>query len=338
MPRLRHADCSGPGIRRVRRGRGFSYVDDTTGEPVTDCVTRERIDELAIPPAWEGVWICPDPRGHLQATGLDDAGRKQYLYHDKWREHRDRRKFDAMLEFAVELPRARRRLKRDLKRRGLVRERVLACSVRLLDLGFFRIGSEQYAEENETFGLATLRKRHVSFERGVIVFDYTGKNAQTRVQTIDDPAIRPTVLALKRRSGGGQELLAYRGPGGWRDLRSDEINDYLKEVIGGEVSAKDFRTWNATVLAAVSVAMRAGDVETKTARKRVAMEATKSVAAYLGNTPAVCRASYIDPRIFDRLDSGETIRPRLDELGGKFDPAKPSDRERVEAAVLELLD
>jgi DNA topoisomerase IB len=336
MARLRRVDCASPGIRRVRRGRGFSYVDDP-GERISDPETLERIRELAIPPAWRDVWICADAHGHIQATGYDDAGRKQYLYHSRWREHRDREKFASVIELAGELPRVRRRLSRDLKRRGLVRERVLACAVRLLDLGFFRIGSEQYAEENETYGLATLRKRHVSFQRGLIVFDYTAKGSQRRVQTIDEPAIVPVVRALKQRRGGGLELLAYRDGAGWRDVRSDEINAYLKQVTGGEFTAKDFRTWNATVLAAVALAMHADDATSKTARKRIASEATKAVAAYLGNTPAVCRASYIDPCVFDRFDSGETVRARLDELGGSFDPKRPSHRERVEAAVLELI-
>jgi DNA topoisomerase I len=336
MPRLRRADCSGPGIRRVRRGRGFSYADEG-GRAVTDAETLARIDELVIPPAWRDVWICPHPNGHIQATGYDYAGRKQYLYHERWREHRDREKFAAVQDLAAELPRVRRRLRRDLRRRGLVRERVLACAVRLLDLGFFRIGSEQYAEENETYGLATIRRRHVSFQRGLIVFDYKAKNAQRRVQPIDDPELVPTIRALKRRRAGGNELLAYRNGTEWRDVRSEQINEYVKEVTGGDFTAKDFRTWNATVLAAVSVAIRADGANSKTARKRIASEATKAVAAYLGNTPAVCRASYIDPRVFDRFDSGETVRPRLDELGGKFDPTRPSHREKVEAAVLELL-
>jgi DNA topoisomerase I len=336
MPRLKRADCSGPGIRRIRRGRGFSYVDEH-GERIADEETLARIEELVIPPAWRDVWICPYGNGHIQATGYDDAGRKQYLYHQRWREHRDREKFETVLELAADLPRLRRRVKRDLRRRGLVRERVLACSVRLLDLGFFRIGGEEYAEENETYGLATIRKRHVSFERGLIVFDYEAKNSQRRIQTIDDPEILPTVRALKRRRGGGHDLLAYRENGGWRDVRSEQINDYVKQVAGGEFTAKDFRTWNATVLAAVSVAMRADEATSATARKRIGSEATKAVAAYLGNTPAVCRASYIDPRVFDRLDSGESVRPRLDELGGKFDPTRPTHREKVEAAVLDLL-
>ena len=337
MPRLKRADSSGPGIRRVRRGRGFSYLDDLSDERIDDPETLERIGALVIPPAWEDVWICPDSNGHIQATGFDEAGRKQYRYHDRWRAHRDRQKFDGVLELAAELPRVRRRLKRDLKRRGLDRERVLACSIRLLDLGFFRIGSEQYAEENETYGLATIRKRHVSFQRGLIVFEYEGKNAKDRIQTIDDAEILPIVRALKRRKGGGHELLAYRENGGWRDVRSDQINEYLKEVAGEEYTAKDFRTWNATVLAAVSLALGEHEATSKTARKRAATAATKAVSEYLGNTPAVCRASYIDPRVFDRFDAGETIRPRLEELGGKFDPTKPTHRERVEAAVLEML-
>jgi DNA topoisomerase I len=337
MARLKRVDCADPGIRRVRRGRGFSYEDEATGERVDDPDTLARIGELVIPPAWKDVWICPQPNGHIQATGFDDAGRKQYRYHDRWRLHRDREKFDKVLELAEELPRVRRRLKRDLKRRGLVRERVLACSVRLLDLGFFRIGSEQYAEENETYGLATLRKRHVSFERGLIVFEYEAKGSQPRIQTIDDAEIVPIIRTLKRRKGGGHELLAYREDGGWRDVRSDQINEYLKEVAGSEFTAKDFRTWNATVLAAAALAMLEEDATSKTARKRIATKAVKNVSEYLGNTPSVCRSSYIDPRVFDRFDSGESIRPRLDELGGTFDPKKPTHRLKVERAVLELI-
>jgi DNA topoisomerase-1 len=336
MPRLRRSDCSGPGLRRVRRGRGFSYLDPE-GERVTDPETLARIEGLVIPPAWRDVWICAHANGHIQATGYDEAGRKQYLYHEHWRAHRDREKFETMLELAGEFPRVRRRIKRDLGRRGLVRERVLACALRLLDLGFFRVGGEQYAEENETYGLATIRRRHVSFERGLIVFDYRSKNAQRRIQTIDDPEIVPTVRALRRRRGGGHELLAYRNGDRWHDVRSEEINAYVKEVAGGEFTAKDFRTWNATVLAAVAVAMRADAASSPTARKRIAREAAKAVAAYLGNTSAISRSSYIDPRVFDRFDSGETVRSRLDELGGRFDPARPTHRHRVETAVLELI-
>jgi len=336
MPRLRRVDCSAPGIRRVGRGRGFSYQEED-GTPVTDRETLERIAELVIPPAWRDVWVCPHPRGHIQATGYDEAGRKQYLYHPAWREHRDREKFAEMERFAKALPRMRERTGADLARRGLVRERVLACSVRLLDLGFFRIGSERYAAENETFGLSTLRRRHVTIERGVAMFDYAAKNSKRHRQEIADPAVVPTIRSLKQRRGGGHELLAYRAGRGWVDVRADEINQYLKQSMGGDCTAKDFRTWNATVLAAVELATNGVDAKTKAARKRAATAATKRVADYLSNTPAVCRASYIDPRVFDRFDSGETIRPALKRILAGERPDEFPDRERIERAVLRLI-
>ena len=336
MPRLRRSDCSGPGLRRVRRGRGFQHVEED-GTPIEDREVLERIRELAIPPAWEDVWICPHPRGHIQATGIDDAGRKQYLYHQAWREHRDREKFDQMLGFAAALPALRRRVAEDLSRRGLVRERVLACGVRLLDLGFFRIGSERYAAENETFGLATLRKGHLKFERGAAVFDYRAKGAKRHRQVVDDPIVLPTLRALKKRRDGG-DLLAYKvGRSGWADVRSEEVNDYLKQAAGGEFTAKDFRTWNATVLAAVAVAGSDGRPETKAARKRVVNQAVRQVAEYLDNTPAVCRSAYIDPRVFDRFDSGETIRGSLERITRLSDRGGFPDREKIEAAVIRLI-
>jgi DNA topoisomerase-1 len=337
MPRLRRVDCSGPGLKRVRRGRGFQFLEED-GTPIEDREVVERIRALAIPPAWEEVWICPHPGGHIQATGYDAAGRKQYLYHQQWRENRDRQKFEEMLDFARALPGLRARLGDDLARRGLVRDRVRACAVRLLDLGFFRIGSEQYAAENETFGLATLRRKHLKIENGAAVFDYRAKGAKRHRQVVEDQAVLPTLKALKKRSGGGQELLAYRvGRSGWSDLRSDEINDYLKEAARGDFTAKDFRTWNATVLAAVAVARDGPEAKTKTARKRVADQAVKQVAQYLSNTPAVCRSAYIDPRVFDRLDSGETIRDALDRIVERSDPGEFPDRERIEKAVIELI-
>jgi DNA topoisomerase I len=337
MPRLRRVDCSGPGIRRRRRGRGFGYEEET-GERIDDRETLERIRELAIPPAWEKVWICPDPRGHIQATGYDAAGRKQYLYHPTWRENRERLKFAEMERFARALPGMRQRVAADLGKRGLVRDRVLACAVRLLDLGFFRIGTERYTEEHETFGLATLRKRHVKFERGHAVFDYKAKGAQRHRQQIADAQAVRTLKALAKRTGGGHELLAYRDGRRWTDVRSTEINEYLREATGGDFSAKDFRTWNATVLAAVELAgYDDGSELSPTARKRIATEATKRVAEYLSNTPAVCRSSYIDPRVFDRFDSGETIRGSLEHIVRGAEPGEFPDRERIERAVLRLL-
>jgi DNA topoisomerase I len=334
--RLRRVDCSAPGIGRVRRGRGFSFVDED-GNPVDDAEGRARISELAIPPAWTEVWICSDPHGHIQATGYDDAGRKQYLYHDAWRAHRDRRKFEEMVEFGSLLPSLRERVARDLSLRGLVRDRVLGCALRLLDLGFFRIGSERYATDNETYGLATLKRRQVSLEQGTAVFDYRAKGSKRNVQIVADPVVLPTIRALKRRRSGGDKLLAFRNGRGWRDVRSDDVNEHLKEVSGGEFSAKDFRTWNATVLAAVALARHDPTELSKTGRRRATNEAVKTVAGYLSNTPSVCRSAYIDPRVIDRFDSGETIRHSLDrELNGT-EPGQFPDRERIEAAVLALL-
>ncbi len=337
MPRLRRVDCSSAGIRRVGRGRGFSY-EEVDGQTIADREVLERIRELAIPPAWKDVWICPHPNGHIQATGIDAAGRKQYLYHPQWRENRDREKFAEMERFAKALPAMRKRTEADLGKRGLVRDRVLACAVRLLDLGFFRIGSDRYTEENETFGLSTLRRKHVEVHGGVASFHYKAKGSVDHDQEIADPVVVPTIKALVDRDGGGHELLAYRqGRSGWADVKAEEINEYLKAVTGGDYSAKDFRTWNATVLAAVELATNGHEATTKTARKRAATEATKRVAAYLSNTPAVCRKAYIDPRVFDRYDSGETIRAPLRRIVAGSEPGEFPDRERIERAVLRLI-
>jgi DNA topoisomerase-1 len=273
-----------------------------------------------------------------EATGIDAAGRKQYLYHPQWRENRDREKFAEMERFARSLPLMRERTEADLAKRGLVRDRVLACAVRLLDLGFFRVGSERYTEEHETFGLSTLRRKHVTVRGGVASFAYRAKGSVAHDQEISDPLVVPTIAALLKRNGGGYELLAYRqGRDGWADVKAAEINEYLKEVTGGDYSAKDFRTWNATVLAAVELAQNGHGAETETARKRAANEATKRVAAYLSNTPAVCRRAYIDPRVFDRFDSGQTIRGSLRRMVADAEPGEWVDRERIERAVLRLL-
>jgi DNA topoisomerase IB len=335
VARLRRVDCSTRGITRRRRGRGFEYLDDA-GRRVADAEVIRRIRELAIPPAWEDVWVCPYPNGHLQATGIDAAGRKQYRYHDDWRTRRDQEKFDAMLGFGATLPRMRRRVRRDLRGDELSRTRVLACATRLLDLGFFRIGGEDYADENDSYGLATLLKRHVRLERDAIVFDYEAKSGKRRVQEITDTAVREIVAALKRRRGGGDELLAYRQGRRWVDVRSDDVNEYVKTATAEEHSAKDFRTWNATVLAAVALARRELP-GTKAARNRAIRAAIESVAAFLGNTPAVCRASYIDPRVIDRYQSGWTIAPALERLGDEPDLADEAVRVRIESAVIDLI-
>jgi DNA topoisomerase I len=260
IPRLRRSDCAAPGVSRRRRGRGFEYLDPD-GERVDDPEVLELISELAIPPAWRDVWICMDPLGHLQATGIDAAGRKQYLYHNRWRAQRDRRKFDSMLAFGAALPRLRRGVACDLKADGvrrlraeqLAEGRVLACAVRLLDLGFFRIGSEDYAERNESYGLSTMLREHVTVGERELIFDFPAKSGRRRVQAIADPQARAVLATLKRRRTGSQ-LLAYRTADGWHELTADEVNAYLKRRSGGPFTAKDFRTWNATVLAAVALA------------------------------------------------------------------------------------
>ena len=337
MPRLRRVDCSGPGIVRRRRGRGFEYLD-ATGKRIEDSEVLERIRELVIPPAWESVWICPYAFGHIQAVGTDAAGRRQYLYHQLWRERRDQEKFDEMIRFARALPRLRRTAARHLAKTGMPRERVLACAVRLLDRGFFRIGTEDYAEQNKTYGLATMQKRHVTLgDDFLITFDYVAKGGKRRVQSIVDPPAYSVIEALLRRRAG-RELLAYRNGRKWIDVRSDDINEYIKEITGEGFSAKDFRTWSGTVIAAVALAVSGRAAATQSARKRAITRAVKEVAHYLGNTPAVCRASYIDPRVFDRYRDGITIGGALDDLGEEVDPGQPSFQGAVEEAVLDLLE
>jgi DNA topoisomerase-1 len=336
MPRLRRVDCSGPGIRRRRSGRGFVYLDE--GGRITDPDTVARIRDLVIPPAWEDVWVCPDPLGHLQATGVDAAGRRQYLYHSAWRARRNQEKFDRMLRFAEALPRLRRRASADLARRGLARERVLACAARLLDVGFFRIGTESYAEENGTFGLATMRRDHVTLSRGAVTFDYPSKGGTRVVRQVVDPEVAAVVSALKRRRTGGRKLLVCREGTAWRDVRSADINDYVAAAAGGEFTAKDFRTWNATVLAAVALAISTEAARSPTAHKRAVARAMREVADYLGNTPAVCRSSYVDPRVVDRYRAGVTIRRTLEGLGDGARFGELSMQEAIEAAVLDMLE
>lgn len=291
--------------------------------------------ELTIPPAWTDVWICPHEDGHLQAVGVDAAGRRQYLYHPRWRERRDQQKFDRMLTFARLLPKLRAAVARDLQQPGVERRRVLACAVRLLDVGFFRIGGEAYASRNGSFGLATLQKRHVTLAgKGTVVFDYPAKSGQRRVQAVVDDDVYDVLRALKRRRGGGDTLLAYRKDGGWVDVRSSEINAYLKELAGPDVSAKDFRTWHANLLAATALAVSAWQ-DSRTGREQAIRHAVGEAAHYLGNTPSVCRASYIDPRLFDHYRSGNTVASAL-ERAALEDGALPG--EVVERALIELLE
>ena len=336
MTRLRRSDCGGPGIKRVRRGKGFTY-QSADGAKVTDPATLRRIADLAIPPAWEDVWICPWPTGHIQALGTDAAGRRQYRYHDDWRLQRDAEKHKRVLTFARRLPLARANVQAHLTQRGLTRQRVLAAAFRLLDLGFFRVGGESYAEDNGTYGLATMRRDHVTVTGDVVIFDYVAKSGKQRVQSVVDPSVRKVVKALLDRDGGGEELLAYKDKNGWHDISSADINAYLREVVDADVSAKDFRTWHATVLMAVGLAVSTGAPTTPSARKRAVSRAVTEVAEYLGNTPAVCRSSYIDPRVIDLYDDGVTVARSLERLGDGASFGQPATHGQVEAAVLRLL-
>ena len=329
--RLRRSDCAGRGIRRRRCGRGFTYAD-ADGERIEDAESLERIRELAIPPAWADVWICADPLGHIQATGVDAAGRKQYRYHERWQQRAAQRKFAAMREFAAALPRLRRAVRRDLSRDGAPKERALACAVRLVDLGLFRVGGEEYAEANGSFGVATLRREHVSYSDGELVFDFPAKSGQRRVQSVRDPAVLGAVEAMRARRSGPDDLLVYREGRTWHDVRSADVNAYIQARIGEDFSAKDFRTWHATVLAAVELAEEEKPRSRSGAEKAI-RAAVERVAEVLGNTPAVCRDSYIDPRVLDRFREGRTVQLPSASNGTLGVRA----RQRIEREVLELI-
>ncbi len=305
MPRLRRSDVAGPGVHRVARGKGFAFVDES-GRPVDDA-TRARATALVLPPAWRDVWICPWPNGHIQATGIDDAGRRQYRYHDAWRAQKDRAKFDRMLELAAVLPAARRGVTRDLRRDDLSRERVLAAAFRMLDTGMLRVGSERYADAHGSYGLSTLLGAHARVVDGSrVLLQFPGKSGQPWESEIADADLAVLVARLKRR-GGRARLLAWHDEArGWRPLDAEDINDDVRERTGGDFTAKDFRTLHGTVTAAVSLA-RSGPGETATARKRAVVQAIRLAADALGNTPAVARSSYVDPRVLDRYEKGETL-------------------------------
>jgi DNA topoisomerase I len=331
--RLRRSNLDQPGIRRVRRGSGFGYVD-ADGRAV-DAETRERVKALVIPPAWQDVWICPYPNGHIQAVGTDDAGRRQYLYHPYWRLKRDQSKHDRVLTVAARLPTARRRVIKHLQMEGMPYERAMAAAFRLLDLGFFRIGGEAYAEANNSYGLATIHKEHVSIQGRTVVFDYVAKSGQERYVALADNLVRAAVRDLLSRRDSGPELLAYEDSTGWHDINSTEINTYIKGVVGGEVSAKDFRTWHGTVIAEVSLAGAVEKSRSVSARKRAVSSAMKEVSQYLGNTPAVARKSYVDPRVVDLFHEGVTIPPVLAATDRELHDG--TTHGKIERAVLELL-
>src|SRR5690349_19045245 len=303
--KLRRSSVGGPGIHRVRRRKGFSYQDHD-GAPVTDQATLERIKALVIPPAWRKVWICPHPNGHIQAVGTDAAGRRQYLYHQKWQEERNEEKFDRVLEMSAALPDMRRHIAADLRGRGLQRDRILALALLLLDLGYFRAGGEQYAEENNSFGIATLLCEHVALQRQAVEFDFPAKSGVRRTLLIEDPEVVRSVRALLKRPDRTDRLLACRNSSEWIDVRADDLNARFKELVGEEYTVKDLRTWHGTVLAAAAF-VDADPPVNKTVTKRVESAVMKEVAEELGNTPAVARSSYVDPRVVEGYESGITI-------------------------------
>ena len=305
MTRLRTVSPSSTGWTRRRAGTGFVYLD-TAGERLP-AEQVERIRALAIPPAWKDVWICPYPNGHIQAVGTDDAGRRQYLYHPGWRVKRDQLKFDRVAAAARKLPRARREVLAHLGLDGMPLERASAAAVRLLDLGYFRIGSDAYADTNGSFGLTTLEKRHVRSRNGRLMFSFTGKSGIEHSIEIDDADVLAALERMRRRRGGGDRLLAYQRSRFWTALDATAVNLYLRELLGGDLTAKDFRTWHATVLAATALAMSDEPGDTKRSRQRAVKAAVAEVAEYLGNTPTIAKNSYIDPRVIDLYEDGTTI-------------------------------
>ena len=306
MPRLRRSDSSGAGIRRLRSGKGFTYRGPD-GSTVTDEALRERIASLGIPPAWTDVWIAPYPNGHIQATGVDAAGRTQYIYHPTWRQQKDRLKFDRALSLAESLPTARRRVTIDLRSDGPTRERALAAAFRMLDTGSLRVGSERYAQEHGSHGLSTLLGSHASISGDMVSLSFPGKSGQEWDSVIRDAELATVLRGLKRR-GPSARLLAWKKGSAWHPLTAEEINEYVREQTGGSFTAKDFRTLHGTVTAAVSLA-KAGPRSTPTARKKVVAQTMRDVADALGNTPSVARTSYVDPRVVDHYDHGRTIDP-----------------------------
>jgi DNA topoisomerase IB len=305
MARLRTVSPNSKGWTRRRAGRGFVYVDESGDRLPEEAV--ERIRSLVIPPAWEDVWICRYDNGHIQAVGVDAAGRRQYLYHPLWRAKRDQLKFDRVEEVAKRLPKVRASILEHIALDGMPSERAVATAVRLLDLGYFRIGSDAYADANGSFGLTTLEKRHVRRKKDRLLFKFTGKSGIEHEVEIDDPLAVDAVETMRRRRGGGDRLLAYKQVRLWTPMDAAMVNDYLRESAGAEMTAKDFRTWHATVLAAAALASSDEPGDTKASRKRAVAAAMREVASYLGNTPAIARNSYVDPRVVDLYEDGVTI-------------------------------
>ena len=331
MPRLRTVSTRDPGWTRVRHGRGHRYLD-VDGSPLgPDEVAR--VKALVIPPAWRDVWISPYPNAHLQAVGTDEAGRRQYLYHPYWRQKRDEAKFERVLEMAHKLPRVRRRLRTDLSGwESVDRTTALSAAVRLVDLGCFRLGSEASAETNGSYGLTTLQRRHVTRDGDGRVFCFVGKSGVEHCITLTDPLMTAVIDAMSGRRRAEARLLSAKVGNRWVPVTPGQINDHIRDLFGLEVTAKDFRTWHATV----HVAMAVASAEPATSRRRraaVVREAIVGASELLGNTPTVCRSSYVNPRVIDLYESDTTIADTLARLHRDQDRA----RDQVDRAVVSLL-
>jgi DNA topoisomerase-1 len=336
---LRYVSDHQPGYRRKRKGDGFEYFD-TEGKPIREEEKILRINRLAIPPAWTDVWICPSPNGHIQATGRDDRGRKQYRYHDRWREVRDENKYDRMIDFGKALPNIRARLRKDMALPGLPRNKVLATVIQLLERTFIRIGNVEYARENNSFGLTTLQDRHVSVKGSKLRFRFKGKSGKHREVEITDRRVAKIISKLQDLPG--QDLFQYVDEDGVvHDVTSQDVNDYLREIGGGaDFSAKDFRTWGGTVLAAIAL-RTVGAFETKKQAKANIKAAICGVAQLLGNTPAICRKCYIHPAILETYLKRSFIaglEPKAGENGSEPILAGAGvDFESAETAILKWL-
>jgi DNA topoisomerase IB len=330
MPRLRRTFPDQPGWTRRRSGKGFTYLDQDGNR--LDAEQVQRCKDLVIPPAWQDVWITPHPNGHLQAVGTDDAGRRQYLYHPQWRASRDAAKFDRILVFGKALSKARERVLADIGAEGMSLERGCAVAVRLLDLGYFRIGNDVYTDTNGSFGLTTMLREHVSRTKDGLRFSFIGKSGIDHDITIDDPSAIEALDVMRRRRGGGDKLLAWKDGRHWKDLSSSDVNDYIRSCFGIDATAKDFRTWHATVIAASALAETDEPGGTKASRKRAVSAAMKEVSEFLGNTPTLARTSYVDPRVVEAYERGRTVKVR-----GKYD-TDDARQAALERAVLKLLN
>jgi DNA topoisomerase I len=330
---LRYTNDGRPGIRRVRRGSSFAYLTPE-GRPLRDQAELQRIKALVIPPAWTDVWICPDPRGHLQASGRDARGRKQYRYHARWRQVRDETKYDRLIGFATKLPLIRKRTSADLRNPKLTREKVLAAVVQLLEKTLIRVGNDEYAKENQSYGLTTLRDGHVDVNGGRVRFSFRGKSGVEHDIKLDDRRLARIIKAC--RDMPGYDLFQYYDADGQRHtVGSDDVNAYLKEITGEDYTSKDFRTWAGTVLAADM--LRAFDAfGSDTEAKRNIVRAVESVAQRLGNTKAVCRKCYIHPAILDAYVDRSMLKTVADRA--RRAARKPNDLTAAEAAVLGLLE